>query len=223
MTLTSLLKSPPKVHDWGSGELTSTGFAAEVFEFMEKVLTPESVSIETGIGISTAVFALKAGNHTCVSPDPNEISRFKEYSEKNKISINNITFLCKKSFEVWFNLKDNLWNFVLIDGLHGFPTPFMDWYFLSQGLKVNGYLVIDDTHISTGKTLKDFLLREDSWKIVAPLSEKTAIFQKVKDFDYNKEFIHQAYVLEQTKAINKYKKIRDFARRVKRKLEKFFF
>jgi len=221
MTLTTLLSSPPKVHNWDtSGELTSTGLPKEIFEFMDNVLTSESRSIETGIGISTALFALKAGKHICVAPDDNEIARLKDYAERNSISIANITFLCKKSYEVWFDLKDNTWDFILIDGLHGFPTPFMDWYFLSQGLAENGYLVIDDTHISTGKILKEFLLGEDSWKAVAPFSGKTAIFQKVKEFDYNKEFIYQPYILKETKAINKYNKYRNLAKSVKRKLNK---
>lgn len=221
MTLHSILKSPPKVHDWGtSGELTSTGMSSEVFEFMDKVLNPESRSIETGIGISTAVFAFKTSRHTCITPDPNEIVRLKSYLTKYDIPATNIQFICKKSYEAWFELKDNLWNFVLIDGLHGFPTPFMDWYFLSQGLVVNGYLVIDDTHISTGKALKDFLKKEDSWKLIAPFSSKTAVFQKVKDFDNNKEFVDQPFIIEQTVAINKYKRYKDFYSAVFRRLKR---
>lgn len=222
MNVASLLNSPPKVHNWGSGELTSTGLPGGVFEFMDRVLTPESRSLETGIGISTALFAIKSGRHTCIAPDPFEITRLKEYAIYNRIPLTNITFLCKKSFEVWFDLKGRAWDLILIDGLHGFPTPFMDWYFFSQGLVVNGYLVIDDTHISTGKLLKDFLEKEDSWKLIASFSEKTVIFKKIKDFDYNKEFIQQPFILQQTKAINKYRKYRDLARGVKRRLKRIF-
>jgi hypothetical protein len=222
LTLTSLLTSPPKVHDWGGGELTSTGLPTPVFEFMNKILTPESQTMETGIGISTAVFSLIGCQHTCVGPDFDEIRRLKEYCFDKDISTDNINFICKKSHEVWCDLKENSWDLILIDGLHGFPTPFMDWYFFSQRLKVNGYLVIDDTHIFTGKILKEFLLNEDSWKMVAPITDKTVIFQKIKDFDYNKEFINQPYILKETVAINKYRKYRNFAGTVKRKLVKAF-
>lgn len=220
MTLTTLLDSPPKIHNWSSGELTSSGLPTPVFEFMDKILSPESRSIETGMGISTALFALKGTIHTCINPDQDEIVRFKEYVNKNDISIKNMIFLCKRSDEVWFDLKENIWDFILIDGCHGFPIPYMDWYFFSQGLKINGYLVIDDTNISTGKELKAFLSGEDAWELIAPFSPKTAVFKKIKDFDYNKEFVFQPYVLKATKAINKTNIILDFARRVKRKLKK---
>ncbi len=221
MNLTAILNSPPKVHSWGSGEFTATGLPSPIFEFMDRVLTKESVSLETGMGISTAVFATKSGNHTCVSPDQGEIERFKEYAMKNNFSIDHINFICKRSFEVWNDLKEHSWDMILIDGGHGFPTPYMDWYFFSQGLKINGYIIIDDTHLWTCKILKDFLLKEDAWKMVSPFSEKTVIFQKIKDFEYDKEFNQQPYVAEQTLALNKYKRLKDFPGRMKWKLEKF--
>lgn len=220
MTLTTLLDSPPKIHNWGIGNLSSSGLPNSVFEFMDSILKPESRSIEIGMGISTALFALKGTIHTCVNPDQDEIIRFKDYASRNNISIDNMTFLCKRSDEVWFNLKENIWDFVLIDGCHGFPIPYLDWYFFSHGLKVNGYLVIDDTLISTGKELKDFLIGEDSWKLTCPFSPKTAIFQKIKDFDYNKEFLFQPSVLKATKAINKTNKFMGFVRVVKSKLKR---
>jgi hypothetical protein len=209
MTINSLLSSPPKVHNWRDGVLTSTGLPTSVFEFMNKILTSESITLETGIGISTAIFALGGGKHTCVGPDQNEINRFKDYALKNALSVENITFCCKRSCDVWNDFKDNHWDLILIDGCHGFPTPFLDWYFFTQGLKVNGYVVIDDTHISTGKMLMDFLLKEDSWQIVDPFTDKTAIFKKLKQFDYNKEFIDQPFIVDQTKRINKYKKLKN--------------
>jgi hypothetical protein len=58
--------------------------------------------------------------------------------------------------------------------------------------------------------------------MVAPITDKTVIFQKIKDFDYNKEFINQPYILKETVAINKYRKCRNFAGTVKRKLVKAF-
>lgn len=221
MTLTKLLDSPPKIHDWDSGALSSSGLPTAVFQFMDQILHSESRSIETGMGISTALFALKGTIHTCINPDEQEIARFKAYIHENNILIENMQFLCKRSDEVWYDLKESIWDLILIDGCHGFPVPYLDWYFFSQGLKINGYLIIDDTNISTGKELKAFLSAEDSWELVAPFSTKTAVFKKVKDFDYNKEFIFQPYVLQATKAINKTNKFMDVARGIKRQLKKF--
>ena len=220
MTLSTLLETPPKIHNWSSGDFSSSGLPIAVFEFMNEILKPQSRTIETGMGISTALFALKGTMHTCINPDNEEVIRFKDYVNRNNISIDNMIFICKRSDEVWFNLKENIWDFVLIDGCHGFPIPYMDWYFFSAGLKVNGYLVIDDTLISTGKELKAFLLGEDAWELINPLSPKTAVFKKIKNFNYNKEFIFQPYVLQSTKSLNKKNMVIDFAVRAKRKLKR---
>lgn len=216
-----ILNTPPKVHDWGTGELSSSGMPTEVFKFMNEVLNSDCHTIETGLGISTAVFATKETKHTCITPDGPEIKRLKEYLSNINVPDKNITFLCKKSCDVWFDLKDfKSWDLILIDGLHGFPTPFMDWYFLSQGLKINGYLIIDDTHIATGKYLQEFLKKEESWKLINSFYGKTAIFQKVRESDNNKEFTDQPYILQETKTINKYKRLRDIVTSVKARLKK---
>ena len=220
MNLAELLSAPPKVHEWNPGNLTSSGLPEQTFKFMDEVLTPETRSVETGMGISTALFAMKGSKHTCVNPDAAEIERLKDYCSKNNISYQNMTFLPKRSDEVWFDLKDKTWDFVLVDGCHGFPIPFMDWYFLCMGLKVGGYVVIDDTPIVTGGMLKDFLLTESAWKLVEPFSPKTAVFKKVADFNMNNEWIRQPYVLAKTKELEDARKPlpMDFVSRAKRKL-----
>ena len=218
--LDTILNDLPKVHDWGSGTLTSSGMPGEVFRFIDENVGPESRTIETGLGISTAIFSLKESKHTCITPDCAEIERLKEYLVEKNLPSANITFICKRSCDVWFDLKDfSGWDLVLIDGLHGFPTPFMDWYFFSQGLKLNGYVIIDDTHIATGKYLKEFLESDESWKLINSFYGKTAIFQKVKEFDYNKEFTHQPFILRETQKLNKHKRIKDMARSLKSKLK----
>lgn len=223
MNLSELLSSPPKVHEWDApGDFTSSGMEEHIFKFMDDVITPKTRSVETGLGISTALFAMKGCIHTCVNPDEPEIQRLKDYCSKNNISTGNVTFLAKRSDEVWFDLRDKTWDFVLVDGCHGFPMPFMDWYFLSIGLKIGGYMVIDDTQIITGGMLKDFLMMESAWKLVAPVSQKTAVFQKVTDFNINNEWAFQPYVKSKTEELENAKKPfpMDFVSRVKRKLIK---
>ena len=222
MNINELLSNPPKVHDWDSGALTSSGLPELTFRFMDKVLTQQTRSVETGMGISTALFAMKGCKHTCINPDSDEIQRLKDYCSSNNVSCDNMTFLAKRSDEVWFELKDKAWDFVLIDGCHGFPIPFMDWYFLTEGLTVGGHLVIDDTQIITGGMLKDFLLTEDAWKLVEPFSKKTAVFQKVAAFNFNKEWMRQPYVLNRTQDLEKATQPlpMDFVSRAKRKIIK---
>lgn len=222
MTLKDILAEPPKVHNWGSGMLTSSGLPSDVFKFIYESLTPASKTVETGMGISTAVFALSKCRHTCISPDAAEIERLREYAEKNNLETSQVEFFCNRSCDKWFDLVGREWDLVLIDGSHGFPAPVLDWYFLTQGLKTGGYCIIDDIHISTGKQLVDFLLKEEEWELMPVSGNKTAVFRKLGAYDYNKEFMHQPYVLSETRKLNKYASARNRAGAVMHKFRKIF-
>lgn len=80
-----LIESPPKVHNWGTGAFTSSGLPFKVFEFMSGYLNSKTKSVETGMGITTALFALKGGRHTCISPDSEEIERLKQYAKQKNL------------------------------------------------------------------------------------------------------------------------------------------
>ncbi len=94
-------------------------------------------------------------------------------------------------------------DLALIDGCHGFPTPFMDWYFISSSLKVGGTLIIDDVQIWTGRILMEFLLAEPEWTLVELFANKTAIFVKEQSYLPWKEFVGQPYVLQQSEALER--------------------
>ena len=55
-------------------------------------------------------------------------------------------------------LRDKDYDFALIDGRHAFPTPFIDWYYIADALKIGGLVLIDDLHIWTCDLLKQYLL-----------------------------------------------------------------
>jgi predicted O-methyltransferase YrrM len=70
-------------------------------------------------------------------------------------------------------------DFVLIDGDHAFPTPFLDWYYAAERLRVGGLVMIDDIPLRTGAVLDDFLRAEVSrWRAVERLS-RTVVYEKL--------------------------------------------
>jgi hypothetical protein len=85
-------------------------------------------------------------------------------------------------------------DLVLIDGGHGFPTPFIDWFYTAGSIRVGGVVVIDDAHLWTGAVLKEFLLAEPEWRLTGPRSPKTAAFTKTADYIPWKEWTQQPYV-----------------------------
>lgn len=202
MNLESLLANPPQIHNWStSGELSASGLPKEVFKFIYDNFKTGSKTLETGMGVSTAVFTLTGADHICVNPDLDEHQRMNEYLNKNNIPSDNLTLVGKTSDLVWENYRNTSFDCVLVDGGHGFPIPYMDWYFFCQKMENGGYVIIDDCHLWTGRVIKDFLISEDAWELVEPKTYKTSIFKKVKDFDFNKEWNKQPYQVALTQKI----------------------
>jgi hypothetical protein len=87
-------------------------------------------------------------------------------------------------------------DLVLIDGRHGFPAPFIDFYYVAEKLNINGLLVVDDTWVWTGDVLKQYLLSEPEWELEADFSPRTSIFRKLAHGSQTKEWCDQAFVVK---------------------------
>jgi predicted O-methyltransferase YrrM len=195
MTLDDVLRDPPMVHAWGApNELSYSGFAREFYACMSDHIDSASSTLETGAGISTVVFALRRAHHTCVAPDVAELDRLKAYCSEKGIPIDSIDFQPMRSDEYFRLWTPRPLDLVLIDGCHGFPAPFLDWFHIAVSLRVGGLLVVDDTHLWTGKILKEFLETESGWRLERPHSTKTAMFRKIGAYVPWKEWTAQPYV-----------------------------
>ena len=194
MTLEELLADPPRVHDWIPGQLIASGLPREAFQYIHDHTGPASRTLETGAGISTMVFALRRARHTCVAPDPDEIDRLRRYAAERGIAVDSIDFQVQRSDQFFHAREVGELDLVLVDGCHGFPSPFLDWFYTAAKLRVGGILVVDDVQIWTGAVLRDFLAAEPEWRLIAPHSAKTAIFEKVADYVPWKEWNAQPYV-----------------------------
>lgn len=126
------------------------------------------------------------------------VNRIKEYCQKNQIYSDNIDFHVDISEKVLPSLPVNDLDLVLIDGRHGFPSPFIDWYYTCNKLKIGGMMMIDDTQIWTGAVLKDFLLSEPEWELKADLSSKTAVFVKLKEGSHSKTWSEQRFIADKS-------------------------
>lgn len=85
---------------------------------------------------------------------------------------------------------------ILLDGRHAFPTPFIDWFYLNRHLKTNGWLIIDDTLLWTGKTLVEFLDSEGGWDKIFE-TENTTVFKKISTIiDNDKWWGQQKFILD---------------------------
>jgi predicted O-methyltransferase YrrM len=198
MNVQNLLQNPPKLHTDEFGQPISWGLSDDVLYFLDKHVSNTFRTLETGAGLSTILFGLIGSQHTCIVPSKDQVDRIKDYCAQHNIPIQNISFEIDTSENVLPRLEINDLDLVLIDGRHGFPTPFLDWYYASPKLKVGGTLIVDDTQIWTGRVLKEFLLLEPEWRLEEEFSNKTAVFKKLKEGSHSKEWNNQPYVFHRS-------------------------
>ena len=197
MDTQELFSQPPLLHRDGNDKPVSYQINLQVLLFLEKRLSPNQYTLETGGGISTIFFALKNTHHICMIPDQLLQGRIQQFCFEKNISLNNTQWIIDRSENALPKMSERF-DIFLIDGRHAFPTPFIDWYYGSCLLKVGGWLIIDDTHLWTGKILKKFLMHEPEWKMVRSF-KTAAIFEKIKEGSENKTWVQQKYTFKKSR------------------------
>lgn len=153
------------------------GLEEAALAFLRTQLTAETVSAETGAGMSTILFAERGGQHFAITPSASEISAIRATCRERNINDARVEFVVGYSQDVLPQLNLPPLDIVIIDGGHGFPVPFVDWCYLAPRLKVGGLLLVDDIWLWTGTVLVDYLRAEWQWELVQRFG-KCAVFRK---------------------------------------------
>lgn len=201
--LDELLAAPPQLHDHAGGLTNEWRLDDASVRFLDAHLTEGQCTIETGAGLSTILFAMKRTQHTCIVPDENVITRIRSYCSKAGISLDRVLFLAERSEYALPRLEHCHYDFALIDGRHGFPAPFIDWFYMANRLRGNGTVLIDDLHIWTCQILADFLKGEPRWRQVVELP-RSAVFTKLQDGSQSAEWTDQPFVYGHSRGANDY-------------------
>lgn len=183
--LQTLLKEQPKFHaiysDTDLIEADCCNWAIEqpILAWISENVKPGFSTFETGCGYSSVAFAIAGANHTVLSPIAAEHEAIQRWCATQAIALDKVEFLARSSQDVIHSLPQTPLDVMLVDGNHAFPTPFIDWYYTAERVKEGGLMMIDDTHIITGKILKDFLsMEEGRWVLDTELG-KTSIFRRI--------------------------------------------
>lgn len=170
------------------------GLAPEVLRWIDERVSAESRTLETGCGLSTAMFARAGADHTCVVPAASEIAALRVWASERDISLDRVRFVEAPSDQVLPTLDLGELDLVLVDGSHSFPVPFIDWYYTEKALKVGGTMVIDDTQIWTGRVLRDFLRGEPGWTTAEEWPARSVAFTKGAEAKAARMWKRQPYV-----------------------------
>lgn len=176
----ALVRKKPMFHGREKAGSQSYPLQKDVLAWILNTIPGEAATLETGCGYSTVVFALKSKRHSVISPFSEEHRAIASWCRENQISTDHIDFIPKISQEALPEQFDGPpLDLVLIDGDHAFPAPFIDWYYTADRLVCGGFILVDDTQLSTGRILKDFLLGETHhWQMEVEIG-KTVIFKKI--------------------------------------------
>ncbi|SMO97176.1 class I SAM-dependent methyltransferase [Gracilimonas mengyeensis] len=195
--LTFHLSNPPVIH--GNGTQTVHHINEETILTLNNLLKEGAKTVETGIGFSTLVFNLNRCNHICIAPVANEITLLKDYFKTHNIDYEGTTFINEGSEFALPKIVEKKVDVALIDGRHSFPTPFVDYYYLSLMLEKNGWLIVDDINLWTGKVMYDFLKNDPHWKLRKNIQNRTAFFTKEKEVDQKEWWAEQPYLVKKSK------------------------
>ena len=203
MNIQHLLSNPPKLH--GPDGAVTDGWRLDdaAVRFLDAHVGPGTHTIETGAGVSTIVFALNRARHTCIVPDRQVVDRIHRYCAATGVSLEDVRFVVERSEEALPRLNDSGFDFGLIDGRHGFPAPFIDWFYIADRLRTGGRLLIDDTWIWTGDVLARFLDATPGWRRCGELPTSAAFLKESGDAQHA-EWVHQPFVYRQSEAASFY-------------------
>ncbi|MBN2305686.1 MAG: class I SAM-dependent methyltransferase [Anaerolineae bacterium] len=177
MDLQTLLSDPPRLHMAAGQQLTSFMISQDMLTFLDQHIQPGWHTLETGAGTSTIMFAMKRAHHIAIAPDAGLMDRIRAYCQEQDIPTEDLTLMVKGSQDALPGLDVADLDLVLIDGLHTFPLPFIDWYYTAEKLKIGGLLIVDDTHLWTGRVLQEFLDAESAWELVTQFAS-SVVFAK---------------------------------------------
>jgi hypothetical protein len=157
-------------------------FPTDILKMIERTL-PRGLlkSAETGCGKSTILLSNLSEHHTVFCLDD------QSYGRESSVNFFRCCPLTREDrIEVVFGptqmtlpryAHTNRYDFVLLDGPHGWPFPELEYYFFYPHIQQGGLLVLDDCQIPTIGRLADILAEDPMWRLEGFIST-TGLFRR---------------------------------------------
>ena len=155
------------------------GIRPALAQYLDEAVTPGSVTLEIGAGLSTLVILRKQPRqHTAVHPRADEFAAILTLAVHLRVDTHGLLPILARAQD-WLPRSDlpDL-DLVLVDGSHDVPIPMLD-RFSAEKLKAGGLMVVDDTHLLTGAALVDVMGGDPGWEeVVRDDASHFAIYRK---------------------------------------------
>jgi SAM-dependent methyltransferase len=174
-----LIADRPSFHSLNGDEVVWS-LANDGLRMIARLVAPGDVTLECGSGASTVVFVAAGARHTAVSPAPDEHARIRAYLKKVGLEDRDLSCIAERSEDAFPTLQGPF-DVVLVDGLHAFPHPILDWQSASRLLRVDGIMILDDVNIPTVAVLRRFMASDPTWELIGYAGDRVAAFRKVAE------------------------------------------
>jgi len=165
-----------------------------VLQWIADHLSSEMVTIETGAGHTTVLFAALARHHYCCTLSQREADKIRAYLDRIQVTHDNLTFLIGSTDETLSRLgTETVIDFAYLDGCHGYPFPALDWHYVDKHLKVGGIIGMDNVELRPVREHCEFLEENGSYRLAGAVTEGYFVRFYRKLMDQNREWIDQAY------------------------------
>jgi predicted O-methyltransferase YrrM len=165
-----------------------------VLRWIADRVTDDMVTIETGAGKTTVLFAVLAKHHYCCTPSQREADKIRAYLERIGVSDDKVTFVIGSTDETLPRLGiGTIIDFAYIDGCHGYPFPALDWHYIDKHLRVGGIVGMDNAELRPVREHCEFLEENGAYRLTGTVFEWYFIRFYEKLLDQNREWIDQPY------------------------------
>jgi hypothetical protein len=182
----------PRFHHW-DGEDFDWSVGPGTLEMLGRLSIGARTSCECGAGASTVLFAASGSSHVAVSPDPLEHERVRTFCDEIGVSHSSVRFLEGQSAAILSRLpEERQFDLVFIDGRHSFPSPIVDWYNLSNRLRVGGHMVLDDLGIPSVAVVVAHMREDPAWQFVGEVEERAIVFRLIREEHSEDRWLEQS-------------------------------
>jgi len=122
----------------------------QTVEFLKKIITPESLVLETGSGNSTIWFGKQAKRVISLESDRDWYEKVRGFIKKENLQNVRLYFDPEYSIKQFKNVMENKdiieYDIVLHDGPFSTAQRILIMEFIHLFVKAGGYLIVDDAH-----------------------------------------------------------------------------
>ena len=186
-------RATPAGYTLGVGEV-SFGVGPKVLRWIADRLTGDMITLETGAGLTTVLFATLARHHYCCTAARREADKIRDYLERIEVPPEKVTFILGSTDDTLPRLEiGKILDFAYVDGCHGYPFPALDWHYIDKHLKIGGLLGMDNVELRPIREHCEFLEENEVYRLAGIVIDGYFVRFYEKQADQEREWCDQRY------------------------------